>query len=124
MSFLGFQSHPHVNAPDHENVLVQLDLPHGLPDQASGGSVDVTRLQRASKGSRKSTRGGGNNVIKCRGARFRDCRRNMVMFGNRAMDSENDRLRLGAGRYALRTGPFHTLDSDHGTIDYVGHKSS
>jgi hypothetical protein len=42
------------------------------------------------------------------------------MLRNGAVDSENDRLRLGREiRFANR--PFHSLDADFGTIHYLGH---
>jgi len=123
VNLLGFKPQSHVNPAYHEYIAFQFDLTYCFPHQASTRCIDLTRLQRASKGSRKSTCGGGDNVIKRRGAGFRDRGRNPVVLGNRAVDSENDRLRLGREiRFTHR--PFHTLDSDYGTINYVGHKSS
>jgi hypothetical protein len=120
VSLPGLKPQPHVNAADHEYIVFQFDLTYRFPYQASTRCIDLTRLQRASKGSRKSTCGGGDNVIKRRGAGFRDCGRNPVVLGDRAVDSENDRLRLGREiRFTHR--PFHTLYSDLGTINYVGH---
>jgi hypothetical protein len=52
MSLLGFESHPHVNASDHKDIVLQLNLTGGFADQAPTGCIDLTRLQRASKGSR------------------------------------------------------------------------
>jgi hypothetical protein len=46
ISLLGFQSHSHVNAFDHEDILLQLDLTDRFANQASTGRIDLTRLQR------------------------------------------------------------------------------
>jgi hypothetical protein len=40
-----------MNAPDHQNILLQLDLAGRFPCKASSGRIDLTRLQRASKGA-------------------------------------------------------------------------
>ena len=92
VSLLGPKPQPHVNAADHKYIVLQLYLAHRFRHQAFAGCIDLTRLQRASKGSRQSTCRGSNNVIKRCGARFRDCGRNFVMLGDRAVNAENDRL--------------------------------
>jgi len=120
MSSLSFQSHPHVNPPDHENVLLQLDLPHSLPDQASSGSIDVTRFQRASKGSRKSTSRGRDNVIERRSARVRDRWRNLVVLGDRSVDAEDHRLRFGR-KVSLANRPFDAFNANLRAIDNFRH---
>ncbi len=123
MSFIGSDSQPQVNAPDHQYILLQLDLSHGLPYLSSSGRIDLTRLQRASKGSRQSTRRGGDNVIERGGARFRNCRGNLVMLGDRAVDTENHRLGFGREiRFTNRS--FDALDSNFRKIDDFGHKPS
>jgi hypothetical protein len=118
VSLLGLKPQSHVNPAYHEYIAFQFDLTYCFPHQASTRRIDLTRLQRASKGSRKSTCGGRDNIIKRRGVRFRDCGRNPVVLGNRAVDSENDRLRFRREiRFTHRS--FHTLDSDLGTINYA-----
>ena len=72
ISFLSPQYQPHVNTPDHEHILFQLDLANRFSHQVSG-RIDLTRLQRASKGAGQSTRGSGDNVIERGGARLCDC---------------------------------------------------
>ena len=122
MSLCGLERQSHVNAADHEYVVLQFYLTHCVPHQAFAGCIDLTRFQRASKGSRQSTCRGSNNVIKRCGARFRDSGRNLVMLRNGAVDSENDWLRLSREiRFTNRA--FDALDSDLGTIDDVGHES-
>src|SRR5580700_9278838 len=44
--FVGFESHPHVNASDHKDVILQLNFTDSFADQASTRRVDLTRLQR------------------------------------------------------------------------------
>jgi hypothetical protein len=92
--FLGLQPQTHMNAPDDENIFFQLDFTHGFAHKSPRGRIDLTRLQRASKGSRKSTRSRGDNVIERRSTRFCYSRRNLIVLRDGAMDSENDRLRF------------------------------
>ena len=58
-----FQSHQHMDTADHEHVLLEFDLAHSFADQASSRRANLTRLQRASKGSGESARRRGNNVV-------------------------------------------------------------
>lgn len=44
MRFLGFQPHLHVNTPDHEDIVLQLDLAHCCPGQSMGLSFLVIEL--------------------------------------------------------------------------------
>ena len=46
MNFLSLQSHPHVNAPDHENILSQLNLTDRFTNQANAGRIYLTHLRR------------------------------------------------------------------------------
>jgi hypothetical protein len=55
MRLFRFKSQPDVNSFDDEDIVLQLDVAHGLRDQALVRCTDLTRLQRASKGSRQST---------------------------------------------------------------------
>ena len=82
MTFLGLQFEPHVDAADHQDVPFQLHFAHGFRDQTSVGRGDLTRFQRASKGSGESTRRGGNDVIERRGV-FLECAGwNLVVLGD------------------------------------------
>ena len=83
MSFLSPEYQSHVNAPDHEHILFQLDLANRFSHEVPG-CIDLTRLQRASKGAGQSTRGSSDNVIERGGARLGNCRRNLVMLRHRA----------------------------------------
>ena len=121
--FVGFESHPHVNASDHKDVILQLNLTDSFADQASTGRVDLTRLQRASKGSGKSACRGGDDVVECGCSWFRNVGRDLIMLRYGAMDTKNNRLRFSR-KIRLAHRPFHSLDSDFGTLDHFGNESS
>jgi len=63
MRFVRFKPQPDVNSLNDQYIVLQLYLAHGLRDQALVRRIDLTRFQRASKGSRKSTRRCGDNVV-------------------------------------------------------------
>jgi hypothetical protein len=92
MSFPCFQSHPHMNTPDHEYILLQLDFTHGLANQVPGGCVYLTRLQRAPKGSYESACCRRDDVVERGCVRFGHSRRDLVVFRNGAMHTENNRF--------------------------------
>ena len=123
MKLLGFEPHPHVNASDDEYVLFQLNFTHRFSDQASAGCVDLTRLQRASEGSRKSTCRGRDDVIERGRLRFRNRRRHLIMLRDGAVYPENHRV-----CFSRQIGPtnraFDTFNSDLGTVDHFGHELS
>ncbi len=55
MRLFRFEPQPNVNSLYDEDIVLKLHLAHGLRDQALVGGANLTRFQRASKGSRKST---------------------------------------------------------------------
>jgi hypothetical protein len=59
------------DSPNDQNVSVQLDFPHGFCTQLTARGINLARLQRASKGSRQSTRCGRNDVVQRGRARCR-----------------------------------------------------
>ena len=97
MRLLGSQPEPHADTADHEHLVLQLNLPYRLGYEASRGCIDLTRLQRASKGSRQSTRGRGDDVIERRGTGLGDILGNFVMLGDGPVDAE-DTGSVSAGR--------------------------
>lgn len=117
---LGFQSHPHVDTADHQNVLLELDLAHSLADQASSRRTNLTRLQRASEGSGESARRCGNNVVERGCTRFGNGGGNFIVFRDCAVYSKNHRLGL-CGKIRLSNRPFDSLDSHCGTIHHFTH---
>jgi len=55
MRFFRLESQPDVNSFNDQDLVLQLDLAHGLRNQALVRCIDLTRFQRAPEGSRKST---------------------------------------------------------------------
>ena len=92
LGFFGLESQPHVNPLDDQDIFFEFDLAGRLRDQPRVRRIDLTRLQRASKGSGQSTGGGRDYVVQCRGVRFEDVRRNFVVFGDRAVNPEDHGL--------------------------------
>jgi hypothetical protein len=78
-----------------QDVVLQFHLAHGLRNQALVRCANLTRLQRASKGSRKSTGRCGDNVVQGCGMRFQQARWNFVLFSHGTVNSEDHWLRLG-----------------------------
>jgi hypothetical protein len=106
MLLAGLQPQPHMNAPDDKYVFFQLDFTHRFAHQPSGGRINVTRLQRAPKGSGKSTCCRRDDVIECRGARLRDG----------AVDAKDYRLRFGR-EIGFANRSLHAPDADFRTVD-------
>ena len=84
-----FQLQPHVNPANYQYVIFQLDLTCRFRHKTLVRCIDVTRLQRASKGSDKSTGRRGNNVVERRRMRFEHRGRHLVMLSHRAVDAED-----------------------------------
>jgi len=112
---------PHMNSPDDEDIVLQFDLTHRFRDKPFVRCVDLTRLQRASKGSGKSTGSRSNNVVEGCGVRFEHRPGHLVVFGDRSVDAE-DHGRGLRGEIRSAHGSFHSLDSDFGTVDYFRHR--
>jgi hypothetical protein len=109
-----------VDAPNHEHAFVLLDFTYSLGHKTVDRRGDLTRLQRASKGSGESTGGRGDNIVERSGMRRKGIRRNLIMLGDCAMDAEDHRRRLrGQVSAAQRTSL--ALDAHFRSIDYVSH---
>ena len=63
---LGAELVVHVNAPDHQDLAVELDLTGGFADEFPPACIYPARLQRAPEGPRQSPTGGGNHVVEGR----------------------------------------------------------
>ena len=94
MRFFRLQLQPDVNPPDDQHVILEFHFTRGFGNQPPPRGIDLTRLQRASKGSGQSTSCGCNYVIQRSGMRLRNRWRNLVVLGDCAMHAEDDRLRL------------------------------
>jgi hypothetical protein len=92
LRFFGLEPEPHVNPLDDQDIIFEFDLAGRLRDQPRIRRIDLTRLQRASKGSGQSTGGGRDYIVQSRGVRFQDIRWNLVVFGDRAVNTEDHGL--------------------------------
>jgi hypothetical protein len=120
MRFFRFEPQPDVNSLNDENIVLQLHFAHGLRDQPLVRRADLTRFQRASKGSRKSTGCCGDNVVQGCGMRFQHIRWNFVMFGHRAMNSEDHWLLLRR-QVCSADRALHAFDTYMRSISHVMH---
>lgn len=120
MLAVGFQLERGVNAADDEDVILGFDFTDGLGNQARIRCINLTRLQRASEGAGESTGGSGDDVIEGGGVGIENLRRDLIVFGDRAMHAEQD----GRG-FGRQPGPaeraFEAFDFDLRAIDDVGH---
>jgi hypothetical protein len=70
----------YVDAPDNQDIAFLFDFTGSLRYETSFTCRDVARLQRASKGSRQSTRCGCHHVIQCRGVRLVNLQVHAIVF--------------------------------------------
>ena len=68
---------PHMNAPDDEYVLLQFNLTQRFRYKTLVRCTDLTRFQRASKCTSKSTGCSRDNIIQRGGVGFENRRRNL-----------------------------------------------
>ena len=109
-----------MDAPYYEHTFVLLDFTHSLGHKPVDRRGNLTRLQRASKGSGESTSRRGDDIVERGGMRREGIRRNLIMLGDCAMDSEDHRRRLrGQIRAPHRTSL--ALDAHFRSVDYVSH---
>ena len=90
-----FELQNSVNAANDQNAAFSFDLANRFRYQPFIRSINLTRLQRASKGAGQSTSRRRHNVIERRRVRLQNIWRDFVMFRHRAMDTENHGRRLG-----------------------------
>jgi hypothetical protein len=110
----------HVDALDHQDAVLDLDLPARLPNKTAFACVDVTRLQRAAEGSRQSATRGGHDVIQRRRPLGIAGSCNAIVLGDLVVDAEVDRLTLTRYlRPAQRTS--NTLDSHPRDVLHLTH---
>lgn len=107
-----------VNAPDDEDLLIELDL----ADRVGGQFFDrdLARCQRACKGARQSARGRGDDVVERRRVRLVRVRADAVMLRDRAMESKPDRFLFSRQPGQTDRASF-TLDVDFRSVHDVAH---
>jgi hypothetical protein len=118
--FRRLQLQAHMNAPDNEHVILEFDLALRFGHEAFVGCIDLTRLQRAPKGSCKSACRRRDNIIKRGGVRLKHCRGHLVVQGHCAVDAKGHGFRFRRKPCAPHWS-FYPLDSDLGTIDNLRH---
>jgi hypothetical protein len=109
-----------VDALNHKHALFLLDLADCFGHQPVNRRRDLTRLQRASKGSGQSTGGPGDDVVERRRMGREGIRRYFIVLGDSAVDAEDHRLGFGRQISTPHRASF-ALDADYGSIDYVSH---
>jgi hypothetical protein len=82
----------------------------------------LTRFQRASEGSSKSTRCGGDDVIQGSGVRLQNRRRHLVMFRYGAMHPEYYRPLFGR-KIRPSDGALHALNAHIGPVNHLRHNN-
>jgi hypothetical protein len=109
-----------VNSADHKDVVFQLNFADRFRDQSLIRSVYLTRLQRASESSSKSTRSGRYNIVQGSRVRIQYRRGNLVVLSDSAVHSEQDRLifrrKIRSAQRAL-----NALDANMGPVNHFGH---
>jgi hypothetical protein len=111
MRFFRLESQPDVNSSYDEDIVLQLDLAHGLRNKALVRCIDLTRFQRAPEGSRKSTGRCRDNIVQGGGMGLQYVRWNFIMFSHCAVNPEDHGLRLG-GQVCSADRAFHALDAN------------
>ena len=91
VALLCLQPQFHMDPPDDQDIIFQFDFADGLRREPAIRSVDLTRLQRASKGSGESTRGCRDNIIERSRMGLQYIRRDLVVLGDCAVYAENHR---------------------------------
>src|SRR5882724_12247806 len=83
----------HVNAANHQHIILRFDLPSNFSRQMFIACVDFARLQRTSESPGKSTTSRSDDVVKCRRVRLDDFRVDTIVFSNWTVHAESDGLR-------------------------------
>lgn len=110
----------HVDAPDDQNLLLDLHFSCHPRDEPVASSRDSARLQRAPKGPEESTAGRRHHVVECGGMRLERPRSPPVMRRYGSMRAEQYGLGLG-WQVSLANRAGRALDENLGTVDDVGH---
>jgi hypothetical protein len=84
-----------VDSPDHQYALLCFYLTRYIRRQSSITGIDLARFQRTSEGTHHSTGGCTNYIVNRRRMRLLQLRRiNFVVFGDRPVHAEDNRLGL------------------------------
>jgi hypothetical protein len=118
--FRCFQREFDVNTPDDENTVFVLYLTAHIRSQPAITRIDLTRFQRATKGSEHSAAGGCDNVVDRCGMGFRQVLFiNSVVPCNLVVDAEYYGIRF-AGQLGDTKRAFLSLNANVGDVDDLG----
>lgn len=84
-----------MDTANDQNPVFRLDLADNFTDKLPPAGIDLTRLQRASKGSNQSAAGGRYDIVKCCGMGRKVNRADAIVFSDCAMYAEMNRLLFG-----------------------------
>jgi hypothetical protein len=117
---LGLQMQPDVNPPDYQHPVVQLDLAGACGFQPAIRRGNLTRLQRASKGARESTRRSRDDVIQGSGVLLKRARRQLIVLRHSTVGAKDHRFAFGR-QVGPANGSPHSLDPNLGSINDLCH---
>ena len=87
------ESHGDINPANHQYAIFGFNFSGYIRSQTSATRIDMTRLQRASKGAEHSTRGGRDHVVNRGRMRLRKLSWvDFVVLGDGAVYAEGHRL--------------------------------
>ena len=104
-----------VDALEHQDAAVQLDLALGVSPETTASGGDTARFQRAPERAGQSTGRRSDDVVERGGMRRASVRRDTVMLGDLAVHAECDTAGLGRQRRPAQ-GPFLPLDTHLGPV--------
>ena len=114
------QAQDYVNAPDDQHSILGLHFTRRIRRQPPRRGINLTRLQRASKGPGESTRRCRDDVVQRGGMRFEDIGGHFVVLRHRTVYSEENggllRWQPGAPKRSL-----YALDPHTRHVRYIFH---
>ena len=117
---LGAELVVHVNAPDHQDLAVELDLTGRFADEFPSACIYPARLQRAPEGPRQSPTGGGNHVVEGRRVGGEVFGRHTIVSRYLRVHTERDGF-VSAGQLCLAQRTAMPKDSHSRGVDHVSH---
>ena len=112
-----------MDALDHEDTVVALDLTARLAREPAFVWIDVTRFQRASEGAGESAGSRGDDVVERRRALGIAAPRNAVVVGDLVVNSEEDRF-FASGKLRASQWAADSLDPHVRGVDDICHCAS
>ena len=114
------QAQDYVNAPDDQHSILGLHFTRRIRRQLPRRGINLTRLQRASKGPGESARRCRDDVVQRGGMGFEDIGRHFVVLRHRAMYSEENGGRL-RGQPGAPKRSLYALDPHTRHVRYIFH---